>query len=115
VGRCPPGVEIALWFCLLESIQNAAKHAGRGARVTVTLERKAGCMSFEVADDGSGFDPAAAAAGLGLLGMRDRLGAVGGSLWLDSHPDAGTRVSGAVPLRPAVLAPDDEPATEGRT
>jgi signal transduction histidine kinase len=53
---------------------------------------------FEVADGGAGFDPAAARRGTGLTNMRDRLGAIGGTLSVVSAPGAGTRVEGAVPL-----------------
>jgi signal transduction histidine kinase len=97
VGRRPPVVEEAVYFCVLEAIQNAGKHAGAGARVTVTLDRRGRDLEFAVADDGAGFDPDTATDGIGLLSMRDRIGAVGGELELESQPGRGTTVRGVVP------------------
>jgi signal transduction histidine kinase len=98
VGRCPPAIEAAVYFCCLEAIQNATKHAGTRARVTVTLGRRGQDVAFAVADDGIGFDAAGSAPGIGLISMRDRIGAVGGTLEIDSAPERGTVVSGTVPL-----------------
>jgi len=97
IGRCSPVVEAMLYFCLVEAIQNATKHAGAGSRVSVTLERMGNEVQFVVADDGAGFDPARAAEGVGLRSMRDRIGAVGGVLEIVSSPGAGTRVRATVP------------------
>jgi signal transduction histidine kinase len=56
---------------------------------------------FEVADDGAGFDSASAAAkGHGFVNMSDRLGAIGGTLRVDSAPGEGTRIRGTIPIRP---------------
>jgi signal transduction histidine kinase len=96
-GRRPPVVEEAVYFCVLEAIQNAGKHAGAGARVTVTLDRRGRDLEFAVADDGAGFDLDAATDGIGLLSMRDRIGAVGGELELESQPGRGTTVRGIAP------------------
>jgi signal transduction histidine kinase len=98
VGRCPPAIEAAVYFCCLEAIQNAIKHAGMPARVTVTLGRRGHDVAFTVADDGIGFDAAESASGIGLISMRDRIGAVGGTLEIDSAPGRGTVISGTVPL-----------------
>ncbi|HSC90224.1 MAG TPA: sensor histidine kinase [Gaiellaceae bacterium] len=95
--RCSPTVEEAVYFCVLEAIQNAAKHAGPGAHVAVTLERYGDELRFSVADDGAGFDPDASADGIGLVSMRDRVGAVGGTLDVISAPGRGTTVLGVVP------------------
>ena len=97
VGRCAPAVEAAVYFCSLEAIQNAAKHAGPGARVTVTLERRGNDIQFEVGDDGVGFDVGEKSDGIGLLSIRDRIGAAGGELEIVSSRGNGTRVRGAVP------------------
>jgi signal transduction histidine kinase len=99
VGRFPQEVEAAVYFCCLEALQNAAKHAGAGAQATVTIERRAEGLSFTVADDGVGFDPAGPAGrGHGFANMNDRVGAIGGTLDLNSAPGRGTRVSGIVPI-----------------
>jgi signal transduction histidine kinase len=95
VTRYPPEVEAAVYFCCLEALQNAAKYAGPGASARVHLWEEAGGLLFEVADDGRGFD-ASAGDGAGLTNMRDRLGAVGGTLRVESTPGQGTRIHGAV-------------------
>jgi signal transduction histidine kinase len=97
VGRCAPTVEAAVYFSALEAIQNAAKHAGQGAQVRVTLERRGRDVSFRVEDDGVGFDPGGRSDGIGLLSIHDRIAAVGGILEIVSSSGAGTRVSGTVP------------------
>jgi signal transduction histidine kinase len=99
VGRHPPEVESAIYYSCLEAVQNATKHGGPGATVRVGVHEDSETLSFEVADDGRGFDPAASHEGMGLVSMRDRLGAVGGTLTLRSTPGDGTVVSGSVPLR----------------
>jgi signal transduction histidine kinase len=98
LGRYPSEVEAAAYFCCLEALQNAMKHAGSAATVVVRVWEEAGALRFTVTDDGSGFDPAAKATGTGFLNMRDRLGAIGGSLRVESAPGAGTSVLGVLPL-----------------
>jgi signal transduction histidine kinase len=98
VSRYDPEVEGTVYFCCVEALQNAAKHAGDGARATIRLWQQEGGLRFEVADDGSGLDPARTAFGAGLTNMRDRLEAVGGDLRIDSSPGGGTRVAGTIPL-----------------
>ncbi len=89
IGRYPEGVETAVYFCCLEAMQNAGKHAGPEARLTVrvTVETPADdtgltpVLCFTVRDDGAGFDVGGGAvAGHGFVNMRDRLGAIGGEL-----------------------------------
>jgi len=102
VGRYPPEVEAAVYFCCLEAMQNAGKHAGDGATITVRVWEEAGALLFEVADDGAGFDPAERSTpGAGFVNMGDRVGAIGGSFGVQSAPGRGTRVSGRVPVPPA--------------
>jgi signal transduction histidine kinase len=76
VGRYPQEVEAAVYFCALEALQNVAKYA-RADSVRIDLGQRDGHLEFDVADDGTGFDPARAH-GSGLQGMRDRLEALGG-------------------------------------
>jgi len=103
VGRCSDTVEEAVYFCALEAIQNATKHAGAGTHVVVTLERHDDELDLTILDDGVGFDYSARAAGIGLVSMRDRLGAVGGDIGISSSPGAGTTIRAHVPdCRPAV-------------
>jgi signal transduction histidine kinase len=98
LGRYPADIEAAVYFCCLEAMQNACKHAGERAAIRLRVREEAGTLTFEVTDDGAGFDPAAGRVGAGLLNMADRLGAFGGQLRVESAPGQGTRVTGAVPL-----------------
>jgi signal transduction histidine kinase len=97
VGRHSPEVEAAIYFCCLEALQNAAKYAGPDASARVRIWEEAGGLLFEVSDDGAGFQPGPHGEGAGLTNMRDRLGAVGGTLRVESNGH-GTRVHGAVPM-----------------
>lgn len=98
LGRYPTEVEATAYFCCLEAVQNACKYAGDDARVTIHLREDATGLVFEVVDDGVGFDPGTGGFGAGFLNMNDRLGAIGGSLTVDSAPGRGTRVSATIPL-----------------
>jgi signal transduction histidine kinase len=100
VGRQSPEVEATVYFCCLEALQNAAKHA-EGAEVTVRVWEEPGTLRFEVADDGPGFDPDTVSHGQGLINMRDRLAALGGAAQWESAPGAGTRVCGSLPVNGA--------------
>jgi len=97
LGRCAPEIEAAIYFSSLEAVQNAVKHAGPGALIGITLERRTDQIAFTVEDDGAGFDPAVAADGIGIVSMRDRIGAVGGVIEISSAPGAGTTVRAVIP------------------
>jgi signal transduction histidine kinase len=97
IGRHPPEVESALYFTVLEALQNASKHAGGARHVTVSLVENSH-LRFVVKDDGAGFDVGAVAPGSGMANMQDRLAALGGGVQIDSTPGRGTIVSGHVPL-----------------
>jgi signal transduction histidine kinase len=75
-----------------------AKYA-RATRVAVRLRQQDGHLTFEVADDGAGFDPKMRGYGTELQGMADRLAALAGDLVVTSSPGAGTTVMGSVPVR----------------
>lgn len=99
VGRYPQQVEAAVYFCCLEALQNAAKHAGDGAEAMITISEDEGALLFEVRDDGAGFDLASRAhEGHGFVNMGDRVGAIGGSLSVESAPGQGTAIRGRIPL-----------------
>ena len=90
VGRYPQQVEAAVYFCCLEALQNAGKHAGDGAEATITLREDEGALLFEVADDGAGFDLGSSArTGHGFVNMSDRVGAIGGTSRVESAPGQG--------------------------
>jgi signal transduction histidine kinase len=97
VGRYPPEVEAAVYFCSLEALNNVAKYAAASS-VDVRLAQSDGHLTFEIRDDGAGFDTSGAAHGTGLQGMADRVEAIGGWLSVTSAPGAGTTVSGWVPV-----------------
>jgi signal transduction histidine kinase len=98
IGRFRPEVESAVYYCCLEAMQNATKHAGPGARVSIRLQATAELLLFHMSDDGAGFDATTAHDGVGLRNMRDRLDAFGGRLEITSIPGRGTAISGAVPI-----------------
>jgi signal transduction histidine kinase len=99
IGRYGEDVEAAVYFCVLEALQNAGKHAGPAATVAIRVWEADGTVQFEVRDDGAGFDVSSASGdGHGFVNMADRLGAFGGSVVVDSQPGRGTTVSGTLPL-----------------
>jgi len=95
VGRYTPEVEATVYFSCLEALQNVAKYAEANS-ATVILAQSNGHLTFEVVDDGRGFDPAAERTGTGLQGIADRLGALHGEVTIRSEPGAGTRVRGRI-------------------
>jgi signal transduction histidine kinase len=98
ITRYPQDVEAAVYFCVLEALQNVAKYAeASSARVRLAVSGDE--LRFEVADDGAGFDPGTKALGTGLQGMADRLSAHDGVLDVRSAPGAGTVVTGRLRVR----------------
>lgn len=97
VARYPGDIEAAVYFCCLEALQNASKHAP-SAHVEVKLWEESGGLLFTVTDDGPGFDRKEVARGQGFTNMSDRLGAIGGTVRWESEPGQGARVWGSVPL-----------------
>jgi signal transduction histidine kinase len=98
-GRLNPEVETAIYRVVQEALTNVARHA-RASRVSVILERRRATHSpgealvAVIEDDGAGFDveEALARGRLGLLGMRERVEMLGGSLTIESAPGAGTTI-----------------------
>jgi signal transduction histidine kinase len=97
VGRYPREVEAAVYFCVLEAIQNVAKYAGASS-ASIRLAGSDGSLVFEIEDDGRGFDATAPTHGTGVQGMVDRLDAIGGILDIRSEPGHGTVVRGEIKL-----------------
>jgi len=96
-GRYSQDVESAVYFCVLEALNNVAKYA-EASRVTVHLSDRDGNLRFEVVDDGKGFE-SNRSYGTGLRGMADRMDAIGGTLRVVSEPGHGTSVLGEVSVR----------------
>lgn len=95
IGRYPSDIEAAVYFCCLEALQNVAKYANASS-ATVRLAALDGELTFEVTDDGRGFDSDATPSGTGLQGIADRLAALGGEVTVRSIPGTGTTVSGTL-------------------
>ena len=97
LSRYSEDVEAAVYFCCLEALQNVAKYAG-ASKATVRFELEPGVLVFRVIDDGAGFDVGSTPRGSGTANMADRVGALGGTLIVESRPGAGTTVCGRVPV-----------------
>jgi len=103
----PPEIALATFRIVQESLTNASRHAN-ATRATVRLDMKKNTLIASVSDDGEGFDSVArrsGASGMGLLAMRERARAVGGSLEVRSSPGGGTTVIFCVPLAGGLKAP----------
>ncbi len=96
IGRYSQDVEAAVYFSVLEALQNVAKYA-QATRATIGLAQTDGHLRFEVRDDGKGFDPAATGYGTGMQGMADRLAALDGAIEVTSVIGTGTSVTGRIP------------------
>jgi signal transduction histidine kinase len=92
-----PATEVAVYRVAQEALHNALRHSG-GRCVTISVSGTARRVVLEVADDGAGFDPSSAS-GLGLVSMRQRAAAAGGTVSVVSAPGQGTRVRLEAPVR----------------
>jgi len=107
LGDLPAGVSLGVYRIVQESLTNALKHAGRGAKASVRVHRNGDVMEIEVTDDGAGqansLVKASAAAGVpggnGLIGMRERAHVFGGSLDVGPAAGGGWRVRAKLPIR----------------
>ena len=105
--RFPAEVEAAAYFCCLEAVQNAVKHAQPThvqVRLATTGAPTDATFCLDVQDDGTGFDVETAPDGSGLANMRDRIESLGGTLTVHSHTGRGTRLSCRIPV-PAGTSP----------
>ena len=107
--RLPADIELALYRIFQESLKNVEQHA-RARHVTVTLAEQAAFVGLTIKDDGVGFDAEHHAARrkgrgiLGLVGMRERATAMGGTLTVKSGHRAGTEIEVQIPLPPSEAA-----------
>ena len=109
LARLPEPVEITAYYVVCEALANAAKHANPSA-VRVAAEPADGMLRLSVTDDGAGgADPAR---GSGLVGLRDRVEAIGGTLTVQSRPGEGTRLAAQLPID-ANLLPDTWAVKQG--
>ena len=95
LGRYDAPLEAAAYFCCLEALQNAAKHAG-ATSVGIDLHQEGDALVLTVSDNGGGFDPGRASMGTGLVNMRDRIESLEGTLTVDST-SRGTCVRASLP------------------
>ena len=101
-GRLPGPMEIAIYRIVQEALTNAAKHS-KARRVWIRIGRNNGAFRCSIEDDGVGFDIRAVRSGgkqrgLGLIGMQERLNAIGGTLSIDSVGGRGTRLLIQLPM-----------------
>ncbi len=104
--RHTPALESALYRLVQEAITNAIKHGAAGT-IEISVVENAGAIDVRVTDDGSGFDPQGVEAGFGLIGMRERVALVDGTLDVTSQPGGGATVHAVIP---AVRRPHQHPA-----
>jgi signal transduction histidine kinase len=95
VGRLPESIEVAAYYVVSETLTNAAKHS-RASRVQVDVEVRDRALCIAVGDDGVG--GADATRGSGLLGLKDRAEAIGGTISLESRQGVGTNLIAKLPL-----------------
>jgi signal transduction histidine kinase len=101
VPTLPADLSVAIFRVVQEALQNALKYSG-ASEVIVRLDGKMDRLLLSITDNGSGFDVQAAwGSGLGLLSMRERLEAVGGTIDVESRPGSHTRIAASVPVVPA--------------
>jgi signal transduction histidine kinase len=94
-GRLPDHVEVAVYYIVSEALTNAAKHA-RASMIDVHVVARDSVLRVAIGDDGvGGADPAQ---GSGLLGLKDRAAAIGGTMLVTSRPGAGTSLIAELPL-----------------
>jgi signal transduction histidine kinase len=116
--RLPSEIETAVFRVAQEALTNVARHA-EAENAAISLSFKDTMLRVAIEDDGKGFDVAAversadSTRGLGLLGMRERVALLNGSLTIDSAPDSGTIVSVQVPVPAERGGPDGHSSASG--
>ena len=94
----PPGIALAVYRIVQESLTNVLKHAGVGAKAEVTIVGDRETVRVSVHDDGAGPSGPALSTAHGIVGMRERVAAYGGTLRTGARPGGGFAVEAAIPL-----------------
>jgi signal transduction histidine kinase len=94
-ARMPEAIEVAAYYVASEALANAAKHA-QASQIEVSLAQRNGNLLLSIRDDGVG--GADSARGSGLVGLRDRVEALGGTISIESLPGSGTSLIVTLPL-----------------
>jgi signal transduction histidine kinase len=107
--QLPDALKTCVYRVVQEALHNCEKHSG-AAKVSVLVRQSASALSVRVEDNGCGFQlneqgMPPRAAGLGLLGIRERVSIAGGTLSIDSAPGRGTRIAIQIPLISAATPP----------
>jgi PAS domain S-box-containing protein len=96
-ARFAEPIEVAVYYVASEALANAAKHS-HASRIDISLRQRDGLLAFSIRDNGvGGADPSR---GSGIIGLTDRIEALGGSIRVDSRSDKGTQITGELPLEP---------------
>jgi signal transduction histidine kinase len=96
--QLPPGMALAAYRIVQESLTNVLKHAGAGAKVGVTITMSGATVRISVHDDGTGPSGRVSSTAHGIVGMRERAAAYGGTLRTGARPGGGFEVEAAIPL-----------------
>ena len=99
----PPGIALAVYRIVQESLTNVRKHAGAGAKAGVTVVRSGRTVRVSVHDDGAGPSGRASSTAHGIVGMHERVAAYDGTLRTGARPGGGFEVEASIPL------PEQEP------
>jgi two-component system sensor histidine kinase UhpB len=107
-SRLDNTLAISAYRIVQEALSNIMKHANASAaHVSLVLSSDDDALHIEVGDDGEGFDPALSSEGIGIIGMRERVFAVGGTIQVRSRPGRGTTVEIVLPLGDAGAGPTE--------
>ncbi len=99
LDRLSNEVQTTLYRVLQEALTNVAKHAPKSTTVSVVIERRDASLLLMIEDDGGAlWDPSEAHGGLGVIGMRERLGLIGGELEIETLEEVGTTIYARIPL-----------------
>jgi signal transduction histidine kinase len=98
-GRLSAAVESTAYFTVCEALANTLKH-GAASRASIAIALEDDLLRIQVVDDGRGFETSAVNGSSGLVGLRDRIAAAGGTLDVLSAPERGTTLTAVVPAAP---------------